>query len=238
MFLKLVFALSMTGLAAFSAEATSAATMKELNSSKMPFTLPALPYAPDALAPSIEQITMEVHHGKHHKAYIDKLNAEVLEKKTEKNFETLVSILKNTKQFSAAVRNNAGGHWNHSFFWTIMAPESQKSKVSPQLQRQIDAAFGSMDGFKEKFEAGARDVFGSGWVWLVKTSDGKLKILTTANQDNPLMDISPEAGTPILGLDVWEHAYYLNYQNRRADYVKNFWKIVNWKQVSSYYQEK
>jgi Fe-Mn family superoxide dismutase len=213
---------------------TSAATIKELNSVKMPFSLPALPYALNALAPAIDQQTMELHHGKHHRAYFDKLNSVL----TDKKYATLIDILKNTSQLPASVRNNAGGHWNHSFFWTIMTPESKESEISSKLKREIEKSFGSFASFKEKFEAGAKDVFGSGWVWLVKDADGKLKILTTANQDNPLMDISKETGTPILALDVWEHAYYLTYQNRRADYITGFWKVVNWKQVFDYYREK
>jgi len=212
----------------------SAATIKELNSAKMPFTLPALPYALNALVPVIDQQTMELHHGKHHRAYIDKLNSVL----TDQKYSTLIEILKNTSQLPASVRNNAGGHWNHSFFWTIMTPESKESQISPKLKREIEKSFGSFASFKEKFEAGAKEVFGSGWVWLVKEADGKLKILTTAIQDNPLMDIAKETGTPILALDVWEHAYYLNYQNRRAEYITGFWKVVNWKQVSDYYKEK
>ncbi|MBN8542503.1 MAG: superoxide dismutase [Deltaproteobacteria bacterium] len=200
----------------------------------MPFSLPALPYALNALAPAIDQQTMELHHGKHHRAYFDKLNSVL----TDKKYATLIDILKNTSQLPASVRNNAGGHWNHSFFWTIMTPESKESEISSKLKREIEKSFGSFASFKEKFEAGAKDVFGSGWVWLVKDADGKLKILTTANQDNPLMDISKETGTPILALDVWEHAYYLTYQNRRADYITGFWKVVNWKQVFDYYREK
>lgn len=210
------------------------ASLRELNAMKAPFTVPDLPYATGDLAPTIDQQTMELHHGKHHKAYVDKLKDALGDKKSD----SLVTILKNIKSAPTAVRNNAGGHWNHSFFWTVMIKDSSKTKMSKDLQKDIEKNFGSVDKFKEQFENKAKDLFGSGWVWLIKNDKGQLQIVATINQDNPLMDVSTEPGQPILGLDVWEHAYYLTYQNRRIDYIKNFWKIVNWDQVSRYYKEK
>lgn len=198
------------------------------------FTLPALPYAADALDKAIDEQTMEIHHGKHHQAYIDNLNKEV-EKTPALKGKTLEQILASVSKSSAAVRNNAGGHWNHSFFWTIMTPES--TQPSPQLAATIDSAFGSMDEFKKKFEEAGTKQFGSGWAWLIVGKDGKLQIASTPNQDNPLMDDAKVKGTPILGNDVWEHAYYLRYQNKRADYLKAWWNVVNWNRVSELYAQ-
>lgn len=212
-----------------------AAPLNALNSEQAPFKLPTLPYKTSALAPVIDDKTMQIHHGKHHKAYVDKLNAALSEKGGKL---TLVELLKSTKDFPASVRNNAGGHWNHSFFWTTLSPNSTKTKISVELKSQIEKDFGSLDKLKEQFEKQGQDLFGSGWVWLIVGSDGKLQITTTSNQDNPLMDTAPVQGRPILGLDVWEHAYYLKYQNKRADYAKAFWNVVNWDQVSSYFSEK
>lgn len=212
-----------------------AATIKDLNELTSPFSLPALTYSASDMEPIIDKQTMETHHGKHHLAYVDKLNSAV---DTSKITGNLLEILKNTKNYSPAVRNNAGGHWNHSFFWTLLTKEPKKQKMSSQLEKAINKSFDSVDKFKEQFETAALSVFGSGWVWLIKTDDGTLKITTTANQDNPLMDIATDSGRPILGLDAWEHAYYLSYQNKRADYAKNFWQLVNWEQVSKYYKEK
>jgi len=212
-----------------------AATLKSLNSERAPFKLPALPYKTSALEPAIDEQTMQLHHGKHHQAYVDNLNAALPE--SDKKL-TLLEILKSTKKFPASVRNNAGGHWNHSFFWTILTPNSNKTKMSKKLQAQIEKDFGSVEKFKEEFETKAKSLFGSGWTWLIVDNSGKLQITTTANQDNPLMDVAEAQGRPILGLDVWEHAYYLKYQNKRGDYIKAFWNIVNWDQVSKYYSEK
>lgn len=199
----------------------------------MPHTLPALPYAFDALEPHIDAKTMEIHHTKHHQAYVTKLN-EALDKHPElheKMIEELVADLDMVPEdIRAAVRNNGGGHLNHSLFWELMTPGG--SKLSGPLEEAIKKTFGSTEKFQEEFEKAAAARFGSGWVWLVVDSD-KLAIVTTANQDNPVT----EGKTPILGLDVWEHAYYLKYQNKRPDYAKAFWEIVHWKEVGKRYEE-
>lgn len=212
-----------------------AATIKKLNAERSPFKLPALPYATAALVPAIDEQTMTIHHSKHHQAYVDKLNAGLPKEDAKLS---LVEILKSTQKFSIGVRNNAGGHWNHSFFWTVMTPDSGKTKISNKLKEKINKDFGSFDKFKEQYEKQGLDLFGSGWVWLIVNKDGNLQITSTINQDNPLMDIAVVQGQPILALDVWEHAYYLNYQNKRAEYIKAFWSIVNWNQVSDYFSEK
>jgi superoxide dismutase, Fe-Mn family len=198
----------------------------------MPFTLPALPYAPAALEPHVDALTMQIHHDKHHQAYVDNLNKAVTGTPNEnKSLEELVSI---AGTLSPAIRNNGGGHWNHSFFWQIMAPGAG-GKPTGKLAASIDADFGSFDAFKEKFALAATGRFGSGWAWLVE-QDGKLLVSSTPNQDNPLMDIAEVKGTPILGVDVWEHAYYLKYQNRRAEYLTAFWNVVNWQEVNKRYE--
>lgn len=214
-----------------------ATTRGELNKAKSPFALPELGYAANALAPVIDEATMNLHHGKHHKAYVDNLNAALGEQDKAKS---LVEILGSVSKYPDAVRNNGGGHWNHSFFWTLMNSEEKtaKTKMSSALRKDLEKSFGSVENFKKEFETQAKGVFGSGWAWLVKTDDGKLVIAKTANQDNPLMDIAAVKGKPVLALDVWEHAYYLTYQNKRADYVANFWRIVDWKQVSKYHAER
>ena len=190
------------------------------------FELPKLKYEYDALEPHIDAKTMEIHHTKHHQTYIDKLNEAI--KATEFEGKSLEEILK-SQNLPTAVRNNGGGHWNHSFFWEILSP--QKSEPKGELLEMLNKTFGSFEKFKEEFEKSALGVFGSGWVWLV-LKDGELKIVATRLQDNPLMSDVPEKGLPIIGLDVWEHAYYLNYQNKRADYVKAFWNVVDWDKVS------
>jgi superoxide dismutase, Fe-Mn family len=198
----------------------------------MAFTLPALPYAPAALEPHIDAMTMQIHHDKHHQAYVDNLNKAVAGTPNEnKSLEQLVSI---AGTLPPAIRNNWGGHWNHSFFWEIMAPNAG-GKPTGKLAESIDADFGSFDAFKEKFTLAATGRFGSGWAWLVE-QDGKLLISSTPNQDNPLMDIAEVKGTPILGVDVWEHAYYLKYQNRRPEYLGAFWNVINWKEVNKRYE--
>jgi Fe-Mn family superoxide dismutase len=198
----------------------------------MAFTLPALPYAPAALEPSIDAMTMQIHHDKHHQAYVDNLNKAVAGTPNEnKSLDELVSI---AGTLSPAIRNNGGGHWNHSFFWQILAPNAG-GKPTGKLAESIDADFGSFDAFKEKFVLAATGRFGSGWAWLVE-QDGKLLISSTPNQDNPLMDVAEVKGTPILGVDVWEHAYYLKYQNRRAEYLAAFWNVVNWQEVNKRYE--
>jgi Fe-Mn family superoxide dismutase len=195
----------------------------------MPFELPALPYAPDALEPHIDKTTMEIHHGRHHNTYVTNLN-KALESAPELAGKTIEQILANNlaivpEAIRTAVRNNGGGHANHSLFWTLMSPKGG-GKPSGNVAQAIDAAFGGFDGFKEKFAAAATGRFGSGWAWLIKTGSG-VEITSTPNQDNPLM----EGKTPILGLDVWEHAYYLKYQNKRPDYIAAWWNVVNWPEV-------
>ncbi len=196
------------------------------------FSLPVLPYGYDALEPSIDKQTMEIHYSKHHDAYVKNLNKEV------ENLPTLgklsiEEICKNISKYNTAVRNNAGGHYNHSFFWNTLSPV--KSEPSPKLLAAIVSSFGSLDKFKEEFNNAAKSRFGSGWAWLIVT-EGKLKIISTANQDNPLMDVVEVNGKPILALDVWEHAYYLKYQNKRVDYISAFWNIVNWQEVSKRFE--
>ncbi len=190
------------------------------------FSLPALPYAFDALEPHIDRLTMEIHHDRHHKAYVDNLN-----KALPGTTKTLEEILASVSTQPVAVRNNGGGHWNHSFFWKVLGP-ANGSKPSAALAKQIDTDFGSFDAFKAEFTKAATSRFGSGWAWLIK-KDGKLVISSTPNQDNPLMDVAEVKGQPILALDVWEHAYYLKYMNKRADYIAAFWNLVNWDFVST-----
>ena len=195
----------------------------------MAFTLPALPYAHDSLEPHIDKLTMQIHHGKHHQAYVDNLNKAIAGGENEK--KSLEDLVTNAGKISPAVRNNGGGHWNHSFFWESLAANAG-GKPSGKLATMIDEAFGSFDAFKEKFATAGMTRFGSGWAWLL-VKDGKLEISSTPNQDNPLMDVAEVKGKPILGVDVWEHAYYLKYQNRRADYLGAFWNVVNWEKVAS-----
>ena len=194
----------------------------------MAFTLPSLPYASDALEPHFDKQTMEIHHGKHHQAYVDNLNKAVAG--TENEGKSLEELVAAAGKISPAVRNNGGGHWNHSFFWTSLAPNAGGAP-SGKLGDAINSAFGSFDAFKEKFNAAGISRFGSGWAWLL-VKDGKLEISSTPNQDNPLMDVAEVKGTPLLGVDVWEHAYYLKYQNRRADYLNAFWSVVKWDEVA------
>jgi Fe-Mn family superoxide dismutase len=199
----------------------------------MAHELPPLPYPKDALEPHIDAQTMEIHHGKHHNAYVTNLNKALAGKGDleKKPIEQLISNMNAVPEdIRAAVRNNGGGHANHSMFWKIMGPGAG-GKPSGKLAEEINATFGSFDAFKEKFEAGGVGRFGSGWVWLV-VKNGKLEIMSTANQDNPLM----EGIKPVMGCDVWEHAYYLKYQNRRPDYLKAWWNVVNWNEVGKNYE--
>ena len=191
----------------------------------MTFSLPDLPYDHSALEPVIDEQTMRLHHTKHHQTYIDKLN-EAVEADSSLQGRDLADILQNASDLPKVVRNNGGGHWNHSFFWETMRPGG--SEPQGELRDAITSKWGSLDGFQEKFNAAGVGQFGSGWVWLVATPDGGLEIAATPNQDNPLMDVTEVRGTPIIGNDVWEHAYYLTYQNRRADYLKAWWQVVNW----------
>ena len=197
----------------------------------MAFTLAPLPYAADALEPHIDKETMTIHHDKHHQAYTDNLNKAIAG--TEHEGKSIEELVKNAGDISAAVRNNGGGFWNHNFFWESMAPNAG-GEPSGKLAEDIKAAFGSYEEFKEKFQAAGAARFGSGWVWLVSNA-GKLEINSTPNQDNPVMDVSEAKGTPLLGCDVWEHAYYLKYQNKRPDYLKAFWNVVNWSKVAERY---
>jgi Fe-Mn family superoxide dismutase len=196
----------------------------------MAFTLAPLPYSHDALEPHIDTTTMQIHHGKHHQAYVDNLNKAIAGTPHEnKSIEELVA---NAGSISPAVRNNGGGHWNHTFFWESLAPNAGGAP-SGALAAAINEAFGSLDGLKEKMNNAGMTRFGSGWAWLIKGADGKLAVTSTPNQDNPLMDVAEVKGTPLLGVDVWEHAYYLKYQNRRAEYLNAFWNVVNWEKVAS-----
>lgn len=199
----------------------------------MAFELPQLPYAADALEPHIDTKTMEIHHGKHHAGYTNNLNNAI--KGTELEDQSIEAILSKVGSNSVGVRNNGGGFYNHSLFWSIMSPNGGGSP-SGDLANAIDTAFGSFESFKDDFSKAAATRFGSGWAWLIVV-DGKLEISSTANQDNPLMDVSDVKGTPILGLDVWEHAYYLNYQNRRPDYINAFFNVVNWEKVSELFSK-
>ena len=198
----------------------------------MAFKLPDLPYAANALEPHIDARTMEIHHGKHHNAYVTNLNKAI--EGTPLEGKSIEEILRGLDMSNAAVRNNGGGHYNHSLFWTILAPNAGGAPTG-ELAEAINAAFGSFDAFKEKFANAAATRFGSGWAWLCVHKGGKLEVCSTANQDNPLMPEMGCGGTPILGLDVWEHAYYLNYQNRRPDYIAAFWNVVNWPEVAKRY---
>lgn len=198
----------------------------------MAFTLPALPYAVDALEPHFDKMTMEIHHGRHHNTYVTNLNNAVAGK-PEENL-SIEEICKNISKYGAPVRNNGGGHYNHSLFWTILAPNAG-GKPSGDLAAAIDKKFGSFDAFKEEFAKAGVGRFGSGWAWLI-VKDGELAITSTPNQDNPLMDVAEVKGTPVLGLDVWEHAYYLKYQNKRPDYIAAFWNVVNWAKVAELYK--
>ncbi|OPX13040.1 superoxide dismutase [Mycobacterium sp. AT1] len=198
------------------------------------FTLPPLPYAPSALEPVIDTETMTLHHDKHHQAYVDALNKAVAADPAlqDKSLEQLVEA---AGTLPDVVRNNAGGHWNHSFFWATMAPPAQSGQPSAALQAAIDRQFGSTDAFEAAFDDAGTKRFGSGWVWLIVGHGGELAITSTPNQDNPLMDVADVKGAPILGNDVWEHAYYLKHQNRRAEYLTDWWQVVNWATVSDRY---
>ena len=199
----------------------------------VPFMLPNLAYAFHALEPHIDSLTMEIHHDRHHKAYVDNLNKAV--QGTNAASLSLIEILGQVSKQTSVVRNNAGGHWNHSFFWQIIGPAKGFTPNS-NLLAQITKDFGSLEAMKTEFNKAATSRFGSGWAWLT-WSNGQLQISSTANQDNPLMDVAEVKGTPILAIDVWEHAYYLKYQNKRADYINAFWNVVNWNFVSDQFEK-
>jgi superoxide dismutase, Fe-Mn family len=196
------------------------------------FEVPALPYGYDALQPTIDEQTMKLHHDKHHQAYVDKLNGAVAEN-NDLQGKSLDEIMTMVGSLPPVVRNNGGGHWNHTFFWEIMGPNGG-GEPTGEIKGAIEGAFGSFDAMREKFNTAGANQFGSGWAWLVATPGGELTICSTPNQDNPLMDVAPVKGTPILGNDVWEHAYYLTYNNRRPDYLKAWWNVVNWDKANEH----
>ena len=200
----------------------------------MAFQLPALAYATDALEPHIDKMTMEIHHGKHHQAYVDNVNKALAG--TDGENHKIEDLMKSISKYPMPVRNNGGGHFNHTLYWSVMSPNGGGAPAG-DLAKAIDAAFGSFDEFKKKFAEAGITRFGSGWSWLSVSSDGKLQVSSTPNQDNPLMDIAEVKGTPILGMDVWEHAYYLKYQNKRADYVAAFMNVVNWDAVADRFEK-
>lgn len=202
--------------------------------SQSKFTFPELPYSYDALESFIDKTTMEIHYSRHHKAYFNNFVKAVDELKLEGM--TLEQIFDQVSKFPVTVRNNGGGFYNHNLFWEIMSPNGG-GEPSEKLMKAIEKSFGSFEGFQKKFQAAATGQFGSGWAWLSVDNEGNLFVSSTPNQDNPLMDVADKRGTPILGLDVWEHAYYLNYQNKRGDYAGNFWKVVNWQVVEQKYKE-
>jgi Fe-Mn family superoxide dismutase len=210
------------------ADSTALATENGLFTLKSPFELPALPYNFADLAPNIDKQTMEIHHGKHHQGYVNKLNKAI--EGTNFANQNLLEILENVTENDTGVRNNGGGHYNHSLFWESLSPKNQMA--TGNIKAALEKDFGSYQAFQTEFTEEAKGVFGSGWAWLCKANDGKLFITSTPNQDNPLMkNLAEETGTPILGLDVWEHAYYLNYQNKRGEYIDNFYKIINWEKI-------
>lgn len=198
----------------------------------MAHTLPALPYAPNALEPHIDAQTMEIHHGKHHQAYVDNLNKAI--EGTDAADLSLEELMKNISKYPAAVRNNGGGHYNHTQFWTIMSPNAATAPEG-KLADAINEAFGGLDALKEKIATAGATRFGSGWAWLI-VKDGKLEVTSTPNQDNPLMDVAEVKGTPVFGIDVWEHAYYLKYQNKRPDYLKAIWNVIDWAEAGKRYE--
>jgi Fe-Mn family superoxide dismutase len=199
----------------------------------MAYTLPALPYAFDALEPHIDAQTMQIHHDKHHQAYVDNLNKAIAG--TELENKSIEDLMSNISSSPAAVRNNGGGHYNHSLFWTVLGAGTTGGPTG-ELATAINDTFGSLDALKEKMSTAGATRFGSGWSWLL-VNDGKLFVSSTPNQDNPLMDVAEVKGTPILGIDVWEHAYYLKYQNKRPDYLKAIWNVINWNEVARRYKE-
>ncbi|MGE8301877.1 superoxide dismutase [Sphingobacterium paramultivorum] len=198
----------------------------------MAFELEALPYAADALEPHIDKTTMEIHHDRHHQAYVDNLNKAIAG--TDAENLSLLDIIKNVSKYSAAVRNNGGGHYNHSLFWKVLGPNAGGAPTG-ELAEAINATFGSFDELKKQLQAAGATRFGSGWAWLIVGADGKLAVTSTPNQDNPLMDVAEIKGTPILGIDVWEHAYYLKFQNKRPAYLEEIFNVINWDAVAQNY---
>ena len=199
------------------------------------FSLPELPYPYNALEPYIDEQTMRIHHGKHHDAYVKNLN-KAIESLPEGFPEDLKQVFAHMEKYPVAVRNNGGGHWNHSFFWETLRPGRENNVPSEKFLKALTDQFGSFEAFQKKFKETALGQFGSGWAWLIRDNDRKLAITGTPNQDNPLMSTAAKQGKPVLGLDVWEHAYYLKYQNKRGDYVDQFWRVVNWEKVEEHYK--
>lgn len=239
-FLKKSALLSLGGLAAKAVSEEQLMKLEKLSGEHLgttAFALPPLPYAYDALEPFIDKQTMELHHDKHHQAYVDKLNAELQSTKNP-GHQTLEDIFANINAYSAGVRNNGGGHYNHSLFWQLMKEnkEAKPNVPSGKIADALNATFTSFEEFKKQFSDAGAKRFGSGWAWLV-VSDKKLKICSTPNQDNPLMSFAEVKGSPLLALDVWEHAYYLKYQNKRADYINNWWNVVNWEKVNELFSK-
>lgn len=208
------------------------ASLDSMNKETFPVKLPDLSYGTGSLSKAIDKETMEIHHGKHHKAYVDNAN-----KALENEKRTVLEVLMSVSKAPEAVRNNVGGHWNHTFFWQMLTPDKKNNQMPERLQKEIEANFGSVDLFKEAIEKEGAARFGSGWVWVIRNAQKKLQITSTPNQDNPLMDLALVKGIPVFGLDVWEHAYYLKYQNKRADYLKNIWNVINWKKVDEFDRE-
>lgn len=204
------------------------------------FSLPPLPYDYAALEPYIDTMTMQIHHDKHHNAYVTKLN-EAIEKAPELKGKSLDELVMHVGEAPEAVRmairNHGGGHWNHSFFWKIMSPDAKKSAASDAFKKAVMAKWSDMDAFKADFQKSASGLFGSGWTWLAKDKEGALSIINTPNQDNPMMDIATQRGKPVMGVDVWEHAYYLKHKNVRADYLNDIWNVIDWGMVSKLYEE-
>ncbi len=219
------------GMAIIAACLSVEASFKKMNSESGVFKLAPLPYAANSLEKAFDEKTMLIHHGKHHQAYVDNLNKALDGKKVK-----LIDLLTSASTQSATIRNNSGGHWNHTFFWSILSGKESDNKVSSRMMKVIVDKWQSFENFQAEFEKAGAGHFGSGWVWLVRTTEG-LEIMGTPNQDNPLMDVVPRRGWPILAADVWEHAYYLRYENKRPEYLKNFWKVVNWKAVDQYDKE-
>ncbi|MBC7711842.1 MAG: superoxide dismutase [Rhizobacter sp.] len=208
--------------------------MADIGKLQPPFVLAPLPYPAASLEPALDAKTMEIHHDKHHQTYVDNLNKLIADKKDTKDLQTIITTLTGKEK---GIKNNAGGHWNHTFFWTLLSGDKEKTKMPDRLKSEIESTFESVEKFKEAFEKAALAQFGSGWAWLYRDGSGKLAITTTGNQENPLMDVATVKGRPIFTVDVWEHAYYLGYQNKRADYLKAIWNVVNWVQVDAYDKE-
>lgn len=213
---------------------TGKSIMAEVDRQKGLFLLPPLPYRFDALEPSIDTKTVDIHYSRHHKAYVDNLNKAIQGTPYQKC--TMLELFQQASTLPAAVRNNAGGHWNHAFYWSVLRPMQNNAGPSPKFQKLLEDTFGSVDMFKQQFKQAGLSTFGSGWAWLIKDQNGKLVVKGMPNQDNPLMDLAEVKGTPLLTCDVWEHAYYLKYLNRRDEYMDAFWNIVDWERVEELYR--